>query len=412
MSSLFLRNARVLDIEAGVLRDPSNVRIEGGVILDVDAGEPAADVPVLDLAGKTLMPGLIDAHVHVMVSEVDIGRLRELPATLAAVRAGPILSGMLDRGFTTVRDTAGADFGLREGVASGLLRGPRLFICGRAISQTGGHVDYRLPTDHGPAACGCCSGLELTARIADGVPAMLHAVRDELRRGADHIKLTVSGGVASPSDPLDSLQFTPDEIRAAVQAATDWGAYVCAHAYSTAAIRRALDCGVRSIEHGNMIDEPTARLAAEKRAFVVPTLVTYESLQRYGEALGMSAASREKNDRVLQAGLSSLEACRAAGVEIGFGTDLLGALHVHQSREFLIRSEAMSALEILRSATLVNARLLRQEGRLGVVAPGAIADLIVVDGDPLNDIGILGGGSDNILLVVQAGRVAKDRLQG
>lgn len=408
MTSLFIRNAHILDVEAGALRDSSNVRIEDGIIRDLDASEPCADVPVIDLGGRTLMPGLIDAHVHVMISEIDIGRLKALPVSLATVRAGPILGAMLDRGFTTVRDTAGADFGLRQGLATGLLRGPRILICGRAISQTGGHVDYRLPTEQGMANCGCCSGLDLTARIVDGVPAMLHAVRDELRLGADHIKLTVSGGVASPSDPLDSLQFTPEEIRAAVQAATDWGAYVCAHAYSSAAIRRALECGVRSIEHGNMIDAATARLAADMGAFVVPTLVTYQSLDRYGESYGMSEASLAKNKRVLSAGLSSLEICRDAGLDMGFGTDLLGPLHIHQSEEFRIRSEVLSPLEIIRSATSVNARLLRREDSIGAVKPGMIADLIAVDGDPLRDAALLR--QEHIPLVIQAGVPVKSRL--
>jgi imidazolonepropionase-like amidohydrolase len=408
MSDLFLRNARILDVEAGVIREPANIRIEAGVFRDVDAAEPAGDITTIDAGGRIVMPGLIDAHVHVMISELAIVKLKSMPPTLATARSAPILSGMLDRGFTTVRDTAGADFGLREAVATGLVRGPRLFVCGRAISQTGGHVDYRAPTEEGLARCGCCSGLELTARIADGVPQMLHAVRDELRRGADHIKLTVSGGVASPSDPLDSLQFTAEEIQAAVDAATDWGSYVCAHAYSGAAITRALECGVRSIEHGNMIDAASARLAAEKGAFVVPTLVTYESIDRYGAQFGLDATTLAKNERVLAAGLSSLEICRDAGVQMGFGSDLLGVLHQHQSREFLIRSEVMPAIEILRSATTVNARLLRQEGQLGVIAPGAVADLILLDGDPLADIAVLAEGAKAIPLVVKAGAVVKD----
>lgn len=408
MNDLFIRNARILDVEAGVLLDPSNIRVEGGVIRDIDAVEPDTEVLAIDMAGKVVMPGLIDAHVHVLISELDIGRLKAMPPTLATANAALIMAGMLDRGFTTVRDTAGADFGLRNAVESGTMRGPRLLICGRAISQTGGHVDYRSPTDSSPASCGCCSGLELTSRIADGVPAMLHAVRDELRRGADHIKLTVSGGVASPSDPVESLQFTADEIRAAVDAATDWGSYVCAHAYSSAAIRRALECGVRSIEHGNMIDEQVARLAAEREAFVVPTLVTYESIERYGAEFGATASMLEKNRQVLTAGLSSIEICRAAGVQIGFGSDLLGPLHKHQSREFLIRSEVMSPIEIIRSATLINARLLRREGKLGVIAPGAAADLIGLEGNPLSDIGVLGNGSEAIPLVIKGGRIMKD----
>ncbi|MBL8265093.1 metal-dependent hydrolase family protein [Steroidobacter sp.] len=356
------------------------------------------------------MPGLIDAHVHVMISELNIGKLKQMPATLAALRAGPILSGMLDRGFTTVRDTGGADHGLKEALASGVVRGPRLFIAGRAISQTGGHVDYRERTESGPVGCGCCSGLDLLCAVVDGVPGMLAAVREQLRQGADHIKLTVSGGVASPHDPLESLQFTPQEISAAVQAATDWGAYVCAHAYSSAAISRALDCGVRSIEHGNMIDAKTAQQAAEQGAFVVPTLVTYDCLDRFGAELGMSEASRAKNTKVLQAGVASLEICKAAGVRLGFGTDLLGPLHEHQSREFLIRSEVLTPAELLRSATLTNASLLQRDGQLGIVAEGAVADLIVVDGDPLSDLALLQDGGAHIPLVMQAGSIVKNAL--
>jgi imidazolonepropionase-like amidohydrolase len=182
---------------------------------------------------------------------------------------------------------------------------------------------------------------------------------------------------------------------------------VCAHAYSPAAIRRALECGVRSIEHGNMIDAETARLAAEKDAFVVPTLVTYRSLNRYGAEFGMSESSLAKNVRVLEAGVASLEICRDAGVQIGFGTDLLGPLQIHQSQEFLIRAEVMSPAEIIRSATAINARLIQREGELGVVAPGALADLIVVDGDPLADIGLLASDGADIPVVIQAGKPVK-----
>lgn len=408
-AALVLTNARVLDVEAGRLIDGRSVFVRGGRIGEV-SDRPATpdDGAVIDCGGRTLMPGLIDAHVHVMISELDIGRLKTMPATLAAVRAAPILSGMLDRGFTTVRDTGGADHGLKEAVASGTLRGPRLFIAGKAISQTGGHVDYRSPVEHGPATCGCCSGIDLLSHIADGVSDMLRGVREQLRRGADHIKLTVSGGIASPSDPFDSLQFAAEEIAAAVQAATDWGVYVCAHAYSAAAIRRALECGVRSIEHGNMIDAPVAALAAERGAFVVPTLATYESFDHHGAEYGMPAAALAKNAGVLDAGLKSLETCRSAGVELGFGTDLLGPFHERQGREFLIRGQVMPAADVIRSATIVNARLLRREDDLGRIAPGLIADLILVDGNPLDDLGLFQDGGAHIPLVIQDGRIVKD----
>ncbi|MEX3949831.1 amidohydrolase family protein [Paraburkholderia sp. EG287B] len=408
MSSLFLRNTRVLDVRTGELRELSNIWVENGRIRDIDASDPKTDIPVLDLGGRTVMPGLIDAHVHVMISELDALKMKGIPPTLATARSGPILSGMLDRGFTTVRDTAGADHGLREAVASGLVRGPRLFICGRAISQTGGHVDFRDRTEHRRMSCVCCNGLDLSARVADGVPGILEAVREELRQGADHIKIAVSGGVASPIAPFDSLQYTVEEIRAAVQAATDWGTYVCAHAYSAASIRRALECGVRSIEHGNMIDEASAQLGAQQGAFLVPTLATYEAMALYGAEYGLDAVSLERNRHVLSAGLTSLEIARGAGMRIAFGSDLLGQLHHLQSREFMIRSDVMSPLEIIQSATLTNAELLRREGELGIIEPGALADLIAVDGDPLANIALLGEGSKHIPVVIKDGQVTKD----
>jgi imidazolonepropionase-like amidohydrolase len=254
--------------------------------------------------------------------------------------------------------------------------------------------------------------VSLVSRIVDGVPEMLRAVRDELRKGADHIKLMVSGGVASPNDPLDSLQFTEDEIRAAVGEAQAWKRYVCAHAYGADAIARAVRCGVRSIEHGNLIDDGTARLMREKGAFIVPTLVTYDAMRRRGGEFALPAVSREKNKIVLDAGLRSLEICRAAGVPIGFGTDLLGALQLEQSREFLIRAEVMSPLEILCSATIVNAELLQCEGKLGIIAPGAFADLLVIDGDPLKDLGLLQAAGAHIRAIMKGGVFHKNQLGG
>jgi len=356
------------------------------------------------------MPGLIDAHAHVYLSEVNIGRLADVPLTLMAARAGPLMRAMLDRGFTTVRDTGGADWGIREAVETGQMAGPRLFIAGQSLSQTGGHGDFRLRTE-GEHACQCCSGVQLISRIVDGVPQMLHAVRDELRKGADHIKLMVSGGVASPRDPLEATQFTREEIAAAVGEATAWGKYVGAHAYGTDAIRRAVECGVRSIEHGNFVDAQTAKLMRERGAFIVPTLVAYDAMKRRGRDYGLPPVSLEKNERVLAAGLRSLEICREAGVPIAFGSDLLGQLQNDQSREFLIRGEAMSPLEVIRSATLINARLLRREGLLGTVRPGALADLLVVDGNPLRDLGFLQDQGAHLKAIMKGGQFHKNLLE-
>jgi len=216
-----------------------------------------------------------------------------------------------------------------------------------------------------------------------------------------------SGGVASPTDPIWNLQYSEEEIRAIVWEATSWRTYVMAHAYTPEAISRCVQFGVRSIEHANLIDEPTAALCAAEGAFVVPTLVTYDALERFGPELGLPAVSQEKLKEVRAAGLGSLEILKAAGVQIGFGTDLLGAMQAHQSGEFTIRAEVLSPAEILRSATSVNAALLNAEGELGVVAPAAQADLIVVDGDPLADLSLLQHQGSHIPVIMKAGAFMK-----
>ena len=407
---LLFQNCRLLDPEAGEIGEGASVLTEGERIREVsDRPIRSESARKIDLGGRVLMPGLIDAHIHVYLSEVNIGRLAEMPMSLMAARSGPLMRAMLDRGFTTVRDTGGADWGIREAVETGQLVGPRLFIAGAAISQTGGHGDFRLRTES-EHACQCCSGVHQISRIVDGVPQMLHAVRDELRKGADHIKIMVSGGVASPRDPLEATQFTREEISAAVGEATAWGTYVASHAYGADAIRRAVECGVRTIEHGNFVDAATARLMRERGAFIVPTLVAYDAMKRRGRDYGLPPVSLEKNERVLAAGLRSLEICREAGVPIAFGSDLLGQLQDDQSREFLIRGEAMKPIEVIRSATIVNARLLRRESELGTIRPGAFADLIAVDGNPLEDLGLFQKQGAHLPLIVKGGKLHKNEL--
>jgi imidazolonepropionase-like amidohydrolase len=355
------------------------------------------------------MPGLIDAHVHFFLAEVNLGLLDGMPLTLLTTKAVAAARRMLMRGFTTVRDAGGSDHGMKRAIEDGIVDGPRLFIAGMPISQTGGHADFRRRTQS-TFECACCSGLAYMSRIADGVPDMLKAVRDELRKGADQIKLMVSGGVASQSDPLESLQFRVDEIEAAVEQAANWGTYVMAHAYSPDAIGRAVDCGVRTIEHGNLIDEPVARRMAARGAYIVPTLVTYDSLQRRGPDYGLTPYSLQKNQVVLEAGLRSLEVCRAAGVRIGFGTDLLGALQDDQCSEFLIRARAMAPHEVIASATIVNAEIVQRAGEIGELVPGAFADLLVVDGDPYRDLGVLQDQGARMPGIMKGGRWCKKLL--
>ena len=410
VTSYLFHGGRVLDPRRDALVDGIEVLTEGDRIKEVGDRPISAELATrIDLRGRTLMPGLIDAHVHLLLAEVNLHLLEGVPLTLLAAKGAASAKAMLMRGFTTVRDTGGADFGMKQAFETGLFEGPRLFISGMPISQTGGHGDFRRPTQTA-FECACCSGVAFAARIADGVPEMLRAVRDELRKGADQIKLMVSGGVASQADPLEGLQFRVDEIEAAAEEATRWGTYVCAHAYAAEAIRRSVSAGVRTIEHGNLIDEPTAQLMAECQAYLVPTLVTYDALKRRGPGYGLSSYSLDKNAVVLEAGLRSLEVARAAGVKIGFGTDLLAQLQDEHCREFLIRAEMMSPQEIIRSATLINAEIIRQSGKLGEIIPSAFADLLIVDGDPYRDLGLFQSDGAHLVAIVKDGRFVKQTL--
>jgi imidazolonepropionase-like amidohydrolase len=247
-------------------------------------------------------------------------------------------------------------------------------------------------------------------RQSDGVSEMLKATREQMRQGVDHIKIMMSGGVASPYDPLDSLQFSPAEVGAAVQEANAFGRYVCAHAYTPEAITRAAHGGVRVIEHGNLINDATARLMAEKGMFMVANLVAYYAMKERAAEYGMSSDMLAKNDLVIDGGLRSLEVCKRAGVPVGYGTDLLGALQVEESREFLIRSEVLSALEIIRSATTIGAQIIRQEGKLGTLKAGAFADLLLIDGDPLKDLGLFQEQGRHLAAIMKGGKFHKKLL--
>ena len=410
MAQLLFENAQLLDAEAGVLRGGVSVLVEGERIVEVSEGTlRAAGAARSDLAGRTLMPGLIDAHVHCAITTMNLATMTSKPTTLVAHEAGRILGRMLRRGFTTVRDAGGADAGLAQAVERGLIDGPRVFYSGRVLSQTGGHGDFR-PREDTPQLCACQIHSSGFSHVADGVPAVRKAAREELRRGATQIKIMASGGVASPSDPIWNLQYSAEEMRAIVEEAEGWRTYAMAHAYTPEAIRRAVDAGVRTIEHGNLIDSATAEHMRAKGAYLVPTLVTYFAIDELGRKLGFPAVSQAKVKDVLDQGLASLEIARAAGVPIGFGTDLLGETHDQQSREFEIRARVLSPAEVIRSATVVNAAILNRTGELGVIAPGALADLLVVDGDPLTNLALLAEPEKHVAAIVAGGRFVVNRL--
>ncbi|HSV19333.1 MAG TPA: amidohydrolase family protein [Casimicrobiaceae bacterium] len=411
MAQTLFTNAALLDPRTEASEGGVSVLVEGDTIREVSAKPiKAANAAVIDCQGRTLMPGLIDCHVHAMLSEVNLRQLESIPLTLMTVRAAGLVRAMIDRGFTTVRDTGGADWGLRDGIAQGYLPGPRMFIAGRALGPTGGHSDSRRRTDVGGRACRCCNAMRFCMEIVDGADGVRAAAREQLRQGADQIKIMVSGGVASPYDPLDSRQFTLDEIRAAVEEAEAFGRYAQAHAYTPDAITRAVSQGVRTIEHGNLIDEKSAALMKEKGAYLVANLVAYYAMRERAREFGMTADMLAKNDLVIDGGLKSLEICKRAGIKVGYGSDLLGQLQVDQSREFLLRREVLSPIEIIRQATLVGAEIVRMPDKLGVVKPGAFADLLVVDGNPLERLELLTGQGENLSVIMKAGRFHKNRL--
>ncbi len=402
MSRTLIRNARIWDGVSDTYSDATELLIEGDTIASVGEGGDADRV--IDLGGRALLPGFIDAHFHAYAARVDIPAAELMPITYLAFNAHDMLSSALRRGFTTIRDAGGADWGMWRATEDGLIPGPRVFYAGRAISQTGGHGDSRAPHLE-PCACRHIANL---SEIVDGVDEMRKVVRETLRRGAHQIKLFVGGGVISPTDPIWMKQFSDDEIRVAVEEAAARRTYVMAHAYVPHAIIPAVRAGVRSIEHGNLLDEEAARVMAEHGAFLVPTLIIYDALASDGPKFGLPEVSRRKLSDVVEHGAEAVRIARRAGVKIGFGTDLLGQLHHHQAHEFRLRGAIEAPVEVLRSATSVNAELIGRTGILGTIAPGALADLVAIDGDPLSDLAVLWQETPD--LVMKGGTALVDRL--
>jgi imidazolonepropionase-like amidohydrolase len=413
MASFLFTNADLLDPLKPDLLEGHSVLIEDGLVKEVsDRPLKSAAARTIDLKGKTLMPGLIDLHVHTIAIQYNLPGQVTLPNVFVTLKSLPVLHGMLRRGFTTVRDAGGAGLALKQSIEQGLAVGPRLFIACRSLSQTGGHGDIRARYDFQAmdTPCACCIRVGALSRIADGVDEVRRAVRQELQMGADQIKIMASGGVSSPTDPIGALGYSEDEIRAIVAEARARGTYVMAHAYTPESIQRAVRFGVRTIEHGNLVDAETARVMAEHQAYAVPTLITYEALTTEGEKYGLPPESAVKIASVRDAGLRSLEIFQRAGVKMGFGTDLLGESHRLQSDEFMLRAQVLSPAEVIASATTIGAEVLNMTGKLGRLTPGAFADALVVDGNPFKDLACLTGQGKRIPLVMKGGQVQFDDL--
>ncbi|KAE8165679.1 hypothetical protein BDV40DRAFT_59027 [Aspergillus tamarii] len=405
-------NARIIDPVTGNITESTAVKLSGGLISSVgnvaELGDTNSGAIRIDLNGKFICPGLIDCHVHIAAvpGSASLQDLKKLSNNLNLLRQPSVCQSMLNRGFTTVRDCGGASLALKESIQEGVIPGPRLFIAGHALSQTGGHGDHRQ--QHDPNEC-CAGHVNGIGRIVDGVEQCLKYARDEIRQGSDFIKIMGGGGVASPSDQIHHLQFSDEEIKAIVTVANNAGTYVTSHAYTPQAIQQAIHQGVKGIEHGNLLDEATAKLMKEHGVFLTPTLVTYATMDSPEFGGFLSPASAQKNREVLHKGLHALKLASDAGVDICFGTDLLGPLHFAQSKEFAIRSRIQTPLEILQSATITPARLLKQDRFLGQIVPGFAADLLVLNANPLEDITVLDRFNDHLLATFKDGRVLASR---
>ena len=406
MADLLVKNARIVDGTQPEPTDPVDIVIENGLITDVGPKLSARANGELDLKGLTVMPGLVDCHVHVMASTANLGLNASLPSSLIAAKSARLMNDMLMRGFTTVRDLGGADRGLQQAVDEGYFVGPRLVICGKALSQTGGHTDYRGPYNNHDVGW-YNDRLGAMGRICDGVPEVQRAAREEIKNGAQFIKAMADGGVSSPSDPIGYLVFSVDELKAMVEIAKGFGTYATGHLYCDEAIVRALDCGFECIEHGNLISDATIERVARDGIFVVPTNITYDLLARSGAEFGLPPESVAKVSDVREAGLERLGKMHKAGVVMGYGSDLLGGMQTEQSGEFPLRGRYMPADAVIRSATVDAARVLRMEGQIGTIAPGAFADLIAVDGNPLDDLDLLTGQGAHMPLIMKGGEAIK-----
>lgn len=406
-------NANVVDVLVGKLLEGATVITRLGNIESVALSPPEPlpiNLTIIDCEGRYLCPGLFDAHVHLCAVPgfKDLSKAFGNPNDVHLLRQPYTAAQMLHRGFTSIRDCGGAQLAIKEAIEDGVFPGPRIFISGHALSQFGGHGDLR--GSHEPTEC--CGGTHSNnhlGRMCNGVPECMAAVREEIRCGADFIKIMGSGGVASPTDKLEHLQFTSAEIQAMVECADNAGTFVTAHAYTVKAIRHCIDNGVRGIEHGNFLDPPTAKLMVERGVYLTPTLITYAQMASERWKGYLPPESQAKNYQVLQSGLEALKIASDAGVKMCYGSDLLGPLGSAQTQEFSLRSQVLSPVEVLQSATINPAKMMRCENLIGQIKKGFQADIVFLSQNPLEDVTIFDNPDKYVLGVMKDGRVYKSR---
>ena len=412
-------NANVVDVVHDTILADTTVHVSNGRIQSITPGPTTTALQpyqVVDLDGKYLMPGLIDSHVHMSATpgESDPAKMLKPDENLSAFRIPYVAQDMLCRGFTTVRDCGGAPPSLKTALEEWAIIGPRLLTAGHALTQNGGHGDFRDRHDHSDPECPSCGHFVGLARVVNGVPEALHKTRDELRQGADFIKVMGSGGTEMLTGlaKTDQTQFSLDEMRAITSTAAAAGTYVTVHAYTTDSMRHAIAAGAKGIEHGNMLDRETARLMKADGVYLTPTLVTF-AMMADGPAADMtSTAERDRCRKMLASGLQAIKIAQEEGVSICFGTDLLGPLGVFQTQEIALRKQVQSALEIIQSATITPAKMMGLEGEIGQVTEGFAADLLVLKSNPLEDIEVLNRSQTELLAVFRQGRACFSALEG
>lgn len=394
----------IVDTSSMSVSSEGDVVIENGIIVQVGGRHTGSADITVDATRQWVMPGLIDAHVHFRLATMNFVRMASWTEVEFGIHMARLAENTVRRGFTTVRDLGGELRGLRRAIASGAVLGPRIVAAGQMLTQTGGHGDTRGGEIAVPE-CACHMPGTVFGIVADGVDAVTKASRHLLREGSDFLKIHVSGGVASPSDPIDSVQYTPAEIRAAVVEAEHRNTYVAAHAYSAESITMAVENGVRTVEHGNLVDDAAAAVIAKHNAVMVPTLTTYRAMSDLGEKFGLPARNRAKNADILEAGLRSLEIATRAGVALGYGTDLIGETQTLQRHELAIRSEVQNPADVLRSMWQVNPSLCHLEGTIGVLREGARGDVVVASVNPLEKLVEFAHSDDAVTSVIMAGKV-------